>query len=85
MKDSVRVLFFATAREAVGVPSLDREVPSRGSTIQALLSGLTKEHPRLLAVLQGSRFVRNGRYVNSPRTRVRPGDEIAVHPPYSGG
>jgi molybdopterin converting factor small subunit len=85
VKSSVRVLFFATAREAVGAPSIDREVPARGSTIEALLSGLVEEHPRLQPILKGSRFVRNGEYVAGQRARVRPGDEIAVHPPYSGG
>jgi len=85
MKSSVRVLFFATAREAVGAPSADREVPAAGSTIEAVLSGLVKEHPRLEPVLASSRIARNGRYVARPRARVLPGDEIAVHPPYSGG
>jgi molybdopterin converting factor small subunit len=85
MKSSVRVLFFATAREAVGSASLDREVPARGSSLGAILSGLVEEYPRLRPVLRGSRFVRNGEYVRVTRTRVNPGDEIAVHPPYSGG
>ncbi len=85
MKSSVRVRFFATAREAMGAASVDREVPASGSTIGAVLSGLAEEHPRLKPVLKGSRFVRNGRYVGGPRARVAPGDEIGVHPPYSGG
>jgi sulfur-carrier protein len=85
VKSSVRVLFFATAREAVGSASVEREVPADGSTLEAVLSSVVDEHPRLELVLKGSRLVRNGRYVSSPQTRVRPGDEIAVHPPYSGG
>lgn len=85
MTTSVRVLLFATAREAVGAASVEREVPARGSTIGSVLSGLCTEHPRLEPILRGSRFVRNGRYVNDRRAHVAPGDEIAVHPPYSGG
>jgi molybdopterin converting factor small subunit len=85
VKSSVRVLFFATAREAVGAPAVDREVPATGSTIEAVLTKIVKEHPRLEPVLKRSRLVRNGRYVGGPRVRVKPGDEIAVHPPYSGG
>jgi molybdopterin converting factor small subunit len=85
VKPSVRVVFFATAREAVGASVVDREVPPRGSTLEAVLSGVVEEYPRLEPILKGSRFVRNGRYVRGTRTRVRPGDEIAVHPPYSGG
>jgi sulfur-carrier protein len=85
VKTSVRILFFATAREAVGTHSVDREVPAGGSTLTALLASLVKEHPRLEPLLKGSRFVRNGRYVRGTGARVRPGDEVAVHPPYSGG
>jgi MoaD family protein len=85
VKTSVRVVLFATAREAVGVSSIDREVPARGSTIEAVLADLAKEHPRLKPVLKSSRFLRNGRYVEGAAARIRPGDEIAVHPPYSGG
>jgi molybdopterin converting factor small subunit len=85
VRSSVRVLLFATAREAVGASSLDRSVPVGGSTIAAVLSDLVREHPRLEPVLKGSRIVRNGHYVRGARARVAPGDEIAVHPPYSGG
>ena len=85
MKPSVRVLFFSTAREAAGAGEVACEVPARGATLRAVLSGVVEEHPRLGPVLKVSRFVRNGRYVKGIGTRVRPGDEIAVHPPYSGG
>ena len=85
MTSSVRILLFAKAREAVGASSLDRSVPVRGSTVAAVLSGLVKEHPRLGPVLKVSRIVRNGEYLRGSRARVAPGDEIAVHPPYSGG
>jgi molybdopterin converting factor small subunit len=81
----VRVVLFAAAREAVGARYVDREVPPTGSTVEKVLSGLVAEHPRLQSILRASRFVRNGHYVQGPRARVAPGDEIAVHPPYSGG
>jgi molybdopterin converting factor small subunit len=64
---------------------VEREVPTGGATIRAVLSGVASEHPRLTPVLKSSRIARNGRYVRGTGTRVRPGDEIAVHPPYSGG
>ena len=85
MKSTVHVVLFATAREAVGAPSVVRAVPTKGSTIAAVLEELVAEHPKLGAVLRGSRLVLNGHYVRGTRTRVSPGDEIAVHPPYSGG
>jgi molybdopterin converting factor small subunit len=46
---------------------------------------LGDEYPRLRPTLQASRFVRNGQYLEDLETRVRPGDEFAVHPPYGGG
>jgi molybdopterin converting factor small subunit len=85
VRSSVTVQLFAAAREAVGSASVKRDIPAQGTTIQSVLAGLTEEHPRLKPILKGSRFVRNGEYVRGPRTRVAPGDEIAVHPPYSGG
>ena len=64
---------------------IERKVPVSGSTVAAVLAGVVAEHPRLASVLQGSRLVRNGEYVRSGRTWIGPGDEIAIHPPYSGG
>ncbi|MCI4353064.1 MAG: MoaD/ThiS family protein [Thermoplasmata archaeon] len=85
MTRSVRVLLFATAREAVGAASVDWEVPASGSTVRALLAGLVEEHPQLEPILKGSRLACNGVYVRGRRARIGPGDEIAIHPPYSGG
>ena len=85
MTHAVRLTLFATAREAVGVASLTREVPATGIPLAALLAALIREHPRLGPVLTTARVVRNGQYVEGSRTRVHPGDEIAIHPPYSGG
>jgi molybdopterin converting factor small subunit len=81
----VRILLFATAREAVGAAALDREVPSDGRPVGALLDSLGAEYPALRPVLRHARIVRNGRYVSGRAGRVRPGDEVAIHPPYSGG
>jgi molybdopterin converting factor small subunit len=85
VRSSVRVLLFATAREAVGAPAVEQPIPRDGSTVGAVLAEVVRDHPRLEPVLKGSRIVRNGEYLKGPRVRVAPGDEIAVHPPYSGG
>ena len=82
---SVRVLLFASAREAVGRSSLDWPVPRSGISVAELLRALGSKYPRLRPALRASRFVRNGRYLESLGLRVRPGDEFAVHPPYGGG
>jgi molybdopterin converting factor small subunit len=85
MTGRIRVLLFAGAREAVGSARLERAAPPDGVGLDAFLSGLAAEFPRLKPILRTSRIVRNGRYVPPGDTRLRPGDEVAVHPPYSGG
>lgn len=82
---TVRVVLFATAREAVGRPAVDCVVPPEGLSVAELLRRLGSEYPRLRATLRSSRFVRNGRYLSGRTGRIRPGDEFAVHPPYGGG
>jgi molybdopterin converting factor small subunit len=85
MARPVRILLFATAREAVGASQVEREVPAGGEAIGSLVDRLVGEFPRLRPVARAARFVRNGEYVRGAKVRVRPGDEIAIHPPYSGG
>lgn len=85
MAGSVRVLFFATAREAVGRKELRLAVAPGGAPVAELLARLTVEHPRLAGVARTCRVVLNGRFLDGTATVVRPGDELALHPPYSGG
>jgi molybdopterin converting factor small subunit len=79
------VLLFASAREAVGRAALEWPVPATGVSAESLVRELGAKYPKLQPALRTSRFVRNGRYVEAARARVRPGDEFAVHPPYGGG
>jgi molybdopterin converting factor small subunit len=81
----VTVLLFATAREAAGRGTLRRPIPREGLALDAFLAELTETYPRLGPVLPSCRFGRNGRYLRSRSARLRPGDELAIHPPYSGG
>lgn len=81
----VTVLLFAGAREAVGRSSLEWPVPTEGILARRLLDELSTRFPALRRTLAASRFVRNGRYLPNLGTRLRPGDEFAVHPPYGGG
>ena len=85
MPSKVRILLFASAREAVGRPRLDRPLPEGGTTAQRLLDDLVEEFPRLARVLSASRIVVNGEPVRAPSTALGDGDELAIHPPYSGG
>lgn len=83
--ERVRVLLFATAREAVGRAALSRPMDAGGTSLEEFLRTLRTEFPRLGPVLRTSRIFRNGELVRSATGTVAPGDEIAIHPPYSGG
>jgi molybdopterin converting factor small subunit len=85
LSPTIRILLFATAREAVGRPVIEWDVPQGGVTAADLVRRLAAEYPRLRPALKTSRFVRNGQYLARLSGRVRPGDEFAVHPPYGGG
>ena len=85
MPRAVRIVLFATAREAVGRASIDLSVPAEGVPVRAVLASLGREHRALARLLPSCRIARNGRYVSPRSGRVGPGDELAIHPPYSGG
>jgi len=80
-----RVLLFATARTAVGTRSLTWPVPADGTTVRELAAELARAHPPLAPILAHSRFFHDGVPVQRLDERVRPGDELAIHPPYGGG
>jgi molybdopterin converting factor small subunit len=81
----IRILLFSTARTVVGRAELAWTVPSEGTPAATIARDLARTYPALARTLSASRLVRNGRYLRSPTERVRPGDELAIHPPYGGG
>jgi molybdopterin converting factor small subunit len=85
MPATVRVLLFATAREAVGRRELRVPVDAQGLAVGELLIRLTQDYPRLASVARSCRVVLNGRFIDGQGAVARPGDELALHPPYSGG
>lgn len=85
MGGRIRVVFYATAREAAGVAGSSVPVDDGGTPLATVLAGLARRYPKLRPVIAVSRFVVNGEYVRGRSGTVRPGDEVAVHPPYSGG
>ena len=85
MPSTVRVLLFATARTATGAGRLERPVSAQGVPVGEFLGALADDYPGLRKVLTVSRLVRNGEYLHGTAGRLRPGDELAIHPPYSGG
>lgn len=85
MAGPIRVRLFATARVAVGRPSLGWPAPDGGVPARVLVAELARAYPPLAATLKVSRFLRNGRYLRDLDETVLAGDEFAVHPPYGGG
>ena len=85
MSGRVHVLLFAGAREAVGAGRLDLAVPAEGTPLAELMSSLVQRFPRLGRVAPSSLVFLNGEVALGRRGRARAGDEVAIHPPYSGG
>ncbi len=85
MPRTVRVRLYATARVVVGRPVLTWPVAGSGIPARELVAELGEAFPRLRPTLRVSRFLRNDRYLARLDEILRPGDELAVHPPYGGG
>ncbi|MDE0348220.1 MAG: molybdopterin converting factor subunit 1 [Gammaproteobacteria bacterium] len=84
---TVRVLFFASLREAVHEDALDLSLPS-GATVADLRAvlgeRLSGEGAR--AIADGDvRVAVNQRLLHSAQTRLAAGDEVAFLPPVTGG
>jgi molybdopterin converting factor small subunit len=79
---TVKVLFFASAREAAGTRSAS--FASDGSTLAELTADLVAAYGDLEPLLSTCAIWVNGAPARSTRV-LRAGDEIAVLPPVSGG
>jgi molybdopterin synthase catalytic subunit len=79
----VRVLLFATLKEAVGASEVAWSGPA-GSTLRDLVSDLGSRHPALAAHGRTVLLAVNHEFAD-PGTRLRDGDEVALMPPVSGG
>ena len=94
MRARVRVLYFASAREAVeGIPEEWFEVNGRGlmtttPTLEDLANALRKAHGGALAGLCDiCAFAVNEEYAPADlaATKLKTGDVVAIIPPISGG
>lgn len=81
--DTVRVLLFSVLREHVGAGELSVPVPDP-PTGAALLDRLEAAHPALAPYRSVVRLAVNRAYV-APEAALRPGDEVALITPVSGG
>ncbi len=80
---TVSVLYFAQAREAAGTGE-EAMTLSDHSTIEALLSLASKNHPKLAAMKRSIKVAVNSQLAE-PRTMLHDGDEVALLPPVAGG
>jgi molybdopterin converting factor subunit 1 len=83
LMNRVKLLFFATIRERMGVKSLELDVPT-DLTIQGLKEKLSDDHPRVKESMKSVLVSVNREYAFDED--VIPQDaEIGMFPPVSGG
>lgn len=81
------VLFFASARESVGRPSLTFTLPTQPPpTVHLLVAHIVSQHSRLQPLMAHMLLAVNREYESVSSERVlNESDEIAFIPPLSGG
>jgi len=79
----IRLLAFATAAQALGAAETEREV-AEDATVDTLRRALAAESAELAACLERSAVAVDGALA-APTTPLRPGCEVALLPPVSGG
>ncbi len=83
---TVKIVFFASLREALDVDSVDLQIPGP-SRVSALIAQLVDEHsPEWLEILtaENIRVAVNQDMINGDAD-VIDGDEVAFFPPVTGG
>jgi molybdopterin converting factor subunit 1 len=80
---NVKVKFFASYKEALGMEELALEL-KEGTDVNSLLDILRKDHPKLGNLLETLVVSINLEYA-SFETELKDGDEVALLPPVSGG
>mgnify|MGYP000235742433 CR=1 FL=1 len=83
MTNHVKLLFFATIRERLGLKSLDLDVPDT-LTIQGLKDKLAQEYPRVKESMKSVLITINREYAFDEAV-IPPNAEIGMFPPVSGG
>lgn len=79
----VKLLFFATLRERMGMKSLDLDVPT-DLTIQGLKNRLSEEYPNVKESMQSVLITINREYAFDEAV-IPLNAEIGMFPPVSGG
>jgi molybdopterin synthase sulfur carrier subunit len=87
ISDPMRILYFAWLRSRIGTAEERIEPPAEVATVGLLLSWLKGRGPGFAEALKDASIVRvavNQEYVGWDHP-IRPGDEIALFPPVTGG
>jgi molybdopterin converting factor subunit 1 len=79
----LKVKFFASYKEALGLDELELEL-DKDSDVNALLEILRKDYPKLGNLLETLVVSVNLEYAGF-ETKLKEGDEVALLPPVSGG
>ena len=83
MKNHVKLLFFATIRERMGLKLLELDVPDT-LTIQGLKDKLAEEYPKVKESMKSVLITINREYAFDEAV-IPPNAEIGMFPPVSGG
>lgn len=78
----IELRFFASIRDLMGIAADETAMPE-GSTVEALLEKMKREHDPLRE-MDLILVAVNGEYVD-PSTTLEEGDVVAMFPPVSGG
>lgn len=84
MPGEIRVLFFATTRQAAGCGESVLSCDDAVLTVADFWTRLVTEKPGLEPLRSSVRLARNQEYLVGDEL-IHPGDEIALIPPVSGG
>jgi molybdopterin synthase sulfur carrier subunit len=83
----MKLLYFAWLRAKIGIAEERVDPPAGVTTVASLLDWLKRRGPGFADALKDAKVVRvavNQEYVGSDHP-VRPGDEVALFPPVTGG
>jgi molybdopterin synthase sulfur carrier subunit len=83
----VKLVYFASVREAIGLSSEDRDIPCDARTVGDFviwLRGQSQEHAVALVDLSRLRFALDQNMVTADAL-LGDGEELAIFPPVTGG